>query len=428
MQRAILIGLAMVSLVIYLVLQNGDFVDFRLSATTIFHWNLGALVGGAFVTGVVATLTLAGLQSTRRAFRSWRSGRAQRRSDRITQWADSADQLIWAGDAQRGRALLQKAWQRRPEDASAALALAQSYQDTGELHRARAVLFDAATQLHTHPDILMALAEVHHLAGEKLPRVEVLERVRALHPRAARVLRALRDAYAETERWREAAVTQEQLLRTIGDAQTYPVEQQRLLWFQYEAAMSERDAAVRLGTLEGLAATRTPVVPVMVSLGDALAKATRLDEASAVWEKALRATPRTVLVERLAQLAQDTRHRDRIRTVLRKLRGTQVNADALHMLTAQLWVDDKRADDATRELQMVAATDHPPALFHRLWGQVEQLRGNLEQATAAFARASDAPFEHECQNCACRHLDWAARCRQCGTWDSLRARVELGAA
>lgn len=425
MQRAILLGLALVCLVIYLVLQNGDIVDFRLSPSTLFHWNLGALVGGAFVVGVLATLLLGGMQATRRAFVSWRSGRAQRRSERIDQWSDSAEQLIWAGDAQRGRALLQKAWQRRPDDAAAVLALAQSYQDTGELHRARAVLFDAATHLHTHPDILLALAEVHRAAGEKLPRIEVLERLRALHPRAARVLRALRAAYEDAERWRDAATVQEQLLPTVADAQAYPLEQQQLLWLQYEAAMSQRDAAPRLTALESLAAGRNPTVPIMVSLGDALSQATRLDEASAVWERALRATPRTVLVDRLAHLARDSRHRDRVRTLLRKLRPPQVNADAVHLLTAQLWIDDKQVDEATRELQAVQAGDNAPALFHRLWGEIEKLRGHPDQAAVAFARVTEAPSEHECRHCGARSPVWVARCRQCGSWDSLRARVEI---
>src|SRR4051794_11324554 len=134
MKRAILVGLAMVCLVIYLVLLNGESVDFRLATNWIVHWNVGALIGGAFVTGILAALAVVAIQSGHRALRSWRTGRRERKSSRIDQWEESGEQLIWSGDAQRGRALLQKAWQRRPDDSHAALALAASFQDTGEVH------------------------------------------------------------------------------------------------------------------------------------------------------------------------------------------------------------------------------------------------------------------------------------------------------
>src|SRR5437762_3149031 len=99
MKRAILAGLAMVCLVIYLVLLNGEAVDFRLTTTWIVHWNVGALIGGAFVAGVLLVLTVAAIQAGQRAFIAWRSGRRQRRSDRIDQWTESGEQLIWGGDA-----------------------------------------------------------------------------------------------------------------------------------------------------------------------------------------------------------------------------------------------------------------------------------------------------------------------------------------
>lgn len=427
MKRAILVGLAMVCLVIYLVLLNGESVDFRLTSNWIVHWNVGALIGGAFVVGVLATLTIVAVQAGHRAWRAWRTGRRERRITRIDQWEESGEQLIWNGDAQRGRALLQKAWQRRPENPHAVIALAASFQDTGEVHRARGVLFDAATEQHTNPDVLFALAEAHRLAGERGPRIEALERLRALHPRAPRVLRALRDAYADAERWHDAATVQDAYVPDVRDPQQALRERDQLVMLRYQAAMQLTDPAARLEALEALASSRAVPLPVLISLGDALAAANRPEEASAVWERALRTTPRTVLVERLAGLATETRHRDRIRTVLRKLRQGTANADALHLVNARLYLADRNLEETARELQAVQPSHVAPGPYHRLWAEVHRLRGQVEQALTEFARAAGASDDYRCQGCERVSPEWVGHCPKCRQWDSYRSAAEIGA-
>jgi tetratricopeptide (TPR) repeat protein len=427
MKRAILVGLAMVCLVIYLVLLNGESVDFRLTTNWIVHWNVGALIGGAFVAGVVLSLGVFAIEASRRAIVAWRSGRRQRRSSRIDQWEESGEQLIWNGEAQRGRALLQKAWQRRPASPHAVLALAASFRDTGELHRARGVLFDAASQQHTNPDVLFALAETHDAAGEPGPCIEVLERLRALQPRAPRVLRALRDAYGKAERWQEAANVHASLVAEIHEPQQTARERERGIVLQYQASLRVKDVAARIEGLEALAAVRNPALPVLVSLGDALVEGGRVDDASAVWERALRSNPRSVLVDRLAALATDTRHRDRLRSLLRKLRPQQIVADSVHMVAARLCLQDHNSDEAARELQAVQQTEGVPALYHRLWGEIHRQRGQAEQALTAYARADGAGDTHHCIVCKRVSRDWVGCCAPCGSWDSYRSAVEIGA-
>ena len=427
MKRAMLLGLVMVCLVIYLVLLNGESVDFRLTSTWIVHWNVGALIGGAFVTGVLLVLAIAAIQAGRRSFVAWRTGRQQRRSDRIDEWAESGEQLIWGGDVPRGRALLQRAWQRRPDDPRAVLALAASFRDTGELHRARGVLFDAVTQRHTDPDILLALADTHRAAGEPGPCIEALERLRALHPRAPRVLRALRDAYADAERWRDAVTMQDALLAQVRDPQQTIREREYATVLHYQAALQLREPAARVDALETLAGSRPVPVPVLVSLGDALVAAGRPEDASAVWERALRSTPRTVFVERLNRLATTAQHRDRLRTILRKVRPNQVRVDNLHLTTARLHLLDRNIDDAARELQAVQNPGAAPPLVHRLWADVHRQRGQVEQALEAHARVDGATADtYRCTSCERVTPEWIALCPQCRRWDSYRAAVEIG--
>src|SRR5437870_2277913 len=117
MRRAltILVGVGMVCLVAYLSWLNPTPVDFRLSPSrTVHDAPLAALLVFAFVTGTIPILAVVMIQAGRRAIASWRQDRQQRRIDRIDEWEEHGEQLVWSGDTQRGRTLLHKAWQRRP--------------------------------------------------------------------------------------------------------------------------------------------------------------------------------------------------------------------------------------------------------------------------------------------------------------------------
>jgi tetratricopeptide (TPR) repeat protein len=425
---AIIVGLVMVCLVAYLSWLNPTRVEFRFSPTHSVHdFPLGPLMVFAWIAGAVVVLAVMMIQAGRRAVTSWRQERQQRRTERIDDWEERGELLVWQGDTQQGRALLQKAWQRRPESAHAVLALAASYQDTGELQRARRLLAEAAAQHHTNPDVLLALAESHRAAGDHPACIEILERLRALQPRAPRVLRALRERYVAAERWRDAVTVQEALLAEMRDADGAAHERETLTALRYQSGLTIAEPAARVGALEALADSRAGSVPIMVSLGDALLANGDAAEASVLWERALRSTPRTVFVERLAAIATEPRHRDRLRTVLRKLRPDHVRADNVRLLSAQLLLADGHIDDAARELDAVQHPDQAPALLHRLWGEVHRRRGQQEQAVLAFARANAGGRHFACHVCRRSEDSWTGYCTQCGQWDSYRAEVEIGA-
>lgn len=424
---AILAGVALVCVVAYLSWLNPTPVAFRFAPTRSVEAPLAALIAFAFIIGGMLVLGVVVVQAGRRAITSWRHGRQQRRIERIDDWEERGEQLVWEGQSQQARALLHKAWHRRPEGAHAVLALAASYHDTGDFHRARELLAKAADQHHTNPDVLFALAEAHRAAGERTASVEVLERLRALRPHAPRVLRALRDRYVDGQRWHDAAALQEALLGEIRDAgQQATREREFLTLLRYQASLGLSDPAARVRALEALADSRTDSVPILVSLGDALLAGGREGEASVLWERALRSHPRTVFVERLANMAAEPRHRERLRALLRKLRSDHVQADNIHLLAAQLYLNDGDTEEAARELEALQAQTGCPPLHDRLWAEVHRARGQLEQAVLAYSRAAAGSTAYRCRVCERATDQWTGYCLQCGQWDSYRSDVEIG--
>jgi tetratricopeptide (TPR) repeat protein len=424
---ALIVGVAVVCIVGYLSWLNPAAVTFHLSPTRSVDAPLAALIIFAFVTGALAVLSVVLIQAGRRAVTAWRTGRQQRRTERIDTWAEQGEQLVWNGDVQQGRALLQKAWRRRPEDARAVLALATSFRETGEAQRARLALEEAARQHHTHPDVLLALADAQRAAGDHAASLEALERLRALHPHAPRVLQALRDRYVETDRWAHAAALQETLLAELRNPDDSERERQYLTVLRHQAAIRLGEAASRVQALEALADRRSVSVPIAVSLGDSLVADGRRDEAWAVWERALRSVPRTVLVERLAGISTEPRHRERLRAVLQKLRPDQVQIDNVRMLSAELHLTDGDAEAAAQQLDAVHDPTNAPGALHALWGDVHRRRGQLELAVTAFSRANGTQRAYHCAGCQRASIQWIAWCPACRRWDSYRSDVEIAA-
>jgi len=428
MKRALVLvtGLVGVCSVAYLAWLNPTAVVFYFSPARNITAPLAVLIAFAFAAGALLIGTMAVLQAGRRAVTAWRYGRRQRRGDRIDTWTAQGRHLLRDGEQQQGRAVLQKAWRRQPEEASALLALVESLCDTGESRQARVLLEESARRHHTDPDILLALAETHRQAGNAAASIEVLERVRALHPRWPRALRALRDRYVDTGRWSDAAAVQDGLMAELRDPDTIARAGERLTTLRYRAAAAITDPNARVEALEALAERHGAVFPILIGLGDSLAAVGRPADASVVWERALRTTPRTVAVDRLVGIATDRSHRERIRMLLRRLRTDQVRLDNIRLLVAEILLADGQVDEAAQHLDAVHAPSEAPALLHTLWGDVYRRRGLLEQAAAAYGRGDSRTRRYICRPCARTEPLWQAVCPTCGQWDSYRASVEIG--
>jgi tetratricopeptide (TPR) repeat protein len=428
MKRALVIitGLGGVCGVAYLSWLNPTAVALNFSPTRTITAPLAVLIVFAFAAGALLIGIMAAIQAGRRAVTAWRYGRRQRRGERIDAWTAQGRHLLRDGEQQQGRAVLQKAWRRQPEEAGALLALVESLCDTGEWRQATVLLEDSTRRHHTDPDILLALAETHRRAGNAAAAIEVLERVRALHPRWPRALAALRDRYVEAARWSDAATVQDALMVELRDADTIARQGDVLTTLRYRAAAEVTDPNARVEALEALADRHGAVLPILIGLGDSLAAADQPAEASVVWERALRTTPRTVAVDRLVGIATDRSHRERVRMLLRRLRTDQVRLDNIRLLVAEILLADGQVDEAAQHLDAIQAPTEAPALLHTLWGDVYRRRGLLEQAAAAYGRGDSRARRYSCRQCARTEPLWQAVCPTCGEWDSYRASVEIG--
>jgi len=407
----------------YLFIHNGHSVELRLAGNWMIQAPLAAQLTGAFLVGAVGVFAAIGIRDSGRALARWRRGRVQRRSERVEEMLSEGRRLFWRGEPERARTVLQRAWRAR-QTREGLLGLVQASLAADNAGEARRALDSSREPLADDPEVLCTLADVCRHIGDQAGAITALERARARHPRAERVLLGLRDLYLEAERWSEAAAVQASWL-ALHPRVTSPMAHTLLAGARYEAAMHIPGPAARLKSLEDVLAQAPRFVPAAVSVGDELSAAGRNEEAMRRWEGTLRLQPRTVLVERVRAHAASRADRDRLRNLLRKLRADHLNGDALHYQLAQLWLDDGGIDQAEAEAKAVAAHFKTSAAFRLLQARLDEARGKFEQAAQGYRTALDGWSPYSCSVCQRAEPSWRARCPRCNRWDTMHAAVEL---
>jgi tetratricopeptide (TPR) repeat protein len=424
---AIVAGVALVCAVAYLSWLNPTSVTLHLSTTYTIQAPLSVLLVLAFVVGAVLVLTGLLIQGTRRSLAEWWRGRAQRRAERADSLEQRGEELLWAGDSERARSLLLRAWRRSPNHRRAALVVAGSYLDEGNAAAAERVVRDALDRHRGDPELLLALSEACTRQDNRPGAIQALEQLRAQHPRATRGLTALRNQYVAAGRWAEALSVQSLYLRTLSQPPRITQERQRLVGLQYEAAMAKPAPSDRVTALERLVDDHAGFTPALVSLGDALVADGREAEAVDLWERAIRTTPRTVFLERLLRHMTQPRQRQQLRQQLRKARAQSIRPECLQLWQARMQLLDGEAAEVLQEINSIAPPLSESSFFHKLRAEALRQLGHLDQALADYAAVADAMAPYVCHACG-RHANaWVGRCPQCGSWDSYRAAVEIAA-
>lgn len=426
MKRGLLVlgGLALAVAFALLIALNPNEVEFRPTHLHSFRPMLGVLLIITFCAGVATVMFGGALRGVSTRLGEWRAQRRARAAAQAGAWYAEGEAAAWAGELERSRALLRKSWRKRSGNSPAALALATSYLDTGEYAKARDVLQAALEEDSNDPDLRYALGEALRRLGEPAEAIRNLETLRVRFPHAPRVLVSLRELYRETERWREAADVQAAFVDTLPAAERAP-EQVRLTELRYQAAVALGDPAERLAALDAVVQEDRAFVPALVGLGDALVAADRLDDAMKCWEKAFRARPRLVFIERLLAHERSTREHERILALLGKY-WSELDGDGARLLLARAALAAGGFDTAERELRAIGAQETPTV--QRAWAELHHLRGDHPAAWEAISRAVDrlggAAADHRCSACGRVSEAWTGYCPGCGRWDTYRAAGE----
>ncbi len=380
MRRALGLAAAVAALVAFVAfaytMNSGD-VDFRLVPTVTYRMPLGLLLVATLVFGVLIAVVAVAFQQLNQRFSTWSERRKARQEAQIEELKQSGAALAWGGETVRSRSVLKKAWRRDPHNKEAALALAASYSDTGEYDAAKQVLEDAVARESADPDLRYALGEALSRYGHTDEAIRMHETVRVQYPHAARVMVSLRDLYAASGRWADAAEVQQQYIAELASSEGIEDQRDRLRDFRYRATMQIDDPALRIERLEALLAEHRNYAPAIDSLGDAMLEIGKTADALKLWEKAFKREPRIELAERMLDHQANGAGRQRVVVLINK-QGDRLDADAARVLRARAAIQDDALESAQHELETVS--DPTSAAVQSAWADLHHKRGDTERA------------------------------------------------
>src|SRR5512140_327310 len=97
----------------YLFMHNGHSVELRLAENWMIQAPLAAQLMGAFLIGAIGVFGVIGLRDSARALSRWRQRRSRQRDERVEALLSEGRRLLWRGEPERARTILQRAWKAR---------------------------------------------------------------------------------------------------------------------------------------------------------------------------------------------------------------------------------------------------------------------------------------------------------------------------
>ncbi len=410
----------------YLLYYNPESVELRLGPTAVWQAPLALIILASFLVGVGAAMLVSFAAKSRDAVRAWRKRRAANRERRRQERKELGMGLAWLGEHDRARNLLGKALDAAPQDLSAFLLFAKTYLDEGDFERARAFLQEGLDSRGADARLLYLLGEAHKGLGDLAAATDAWKRALALAPKSIKVKAALRDAYIEQKRWKEAAALQEECLFAARRANEYAAAQGLLLGLRFEAALAQNSPRDTQAALRAILRKEPDFEPARVSLGEALLALGKKRAAERVWKRALRRSPRGGVVDKLEKLMEESGRLERLDSVFRRYLSRHEEDAALRLFYARYLIKTDRPGRAKEALEALPERHRgsTPALVLR--AQAEAKLGTASEAArlvgGVLASATIYPFC--CARCKRSSPEWLSRCPGCLAWGTMRSFLE----
>ncbi|MBY0280008.1 tetratricopeptide repeat protein, partial [Candidatus Binatia bacterium] len=165
---------------------------------------MAALVLGALGLGAALILLGGALRSSVSNVSGWKQRRRERKRQALLRVREQGHRWLWSGDLDAATRTLARYVEQHPQDVDAVLALANTYEERGELETARRLLESARGAVGSEARILHQLGRLALKRGNAGAAIDWLREAVQQHPESPRLLGELAAALAAEGRFAEA--------------------------------------------------------------------------------------------------------------------------------------------------------------------------------------------------------------------------------
>lgn len=421
----------------YLFYHNAHTVELRLGPQSSLELPVAALVLGALAVGAAFILLGGMLRSSVSNVSGWRQSRRERKRQALLRVRDEGHRRLWSGDLEAATRSLARYVERHPRDLDAVLALANTYEERGELETARRLLESARGELGSEPRLLHHLGRLALRRGNAGAAIDWLREAVGHHPESPRLLCDLASALAAEGRFADAVPIAQRRVAAEREPARRDEAMAQLIALRFRAAQAEPNAAAGDHALRRLVGEAPDFVPAVLLLAGRARAAGDVRAAERLYRDAIRRRPHGVLLERLTALHATAGQAERSLPILRDAcAGNRFAGPRLALARALVQAGKQPAAESelaelVRDTPTYRAEGIDVAPERDLVaGELALARGDDREAATLLGRAATGghrAFAFGCTRCGRTFAEWHDDCR-CGAYGTLEWLVDIPAA
>ncbi|MEE9615101.1 MAG: tetratricopeptide repeat protein [Thermodesulfobacteriota bacterium] len=421
----------------YLHTINPAEVNFVIAKDRAYVFPVTVVVFAGFFLGAALVFLLSLFVDARRAIADMRLSREKKQRDRTEKDYRDGVAAILKGSPAKAVSLLEKAFAQDKKNIDIPFRLAEAYLEDGKPQEAMRLLEGLLLKNSGNIEVLSAIADYAGKIGDTFKAEETLKEIVALDPGNPHALGSLRDMMVENGEWQRAADYQKTLVSRLSDGEERAAGNKILSGLTYESAAAtikngEAGEAEKLdealGKAKGLVKSDESFVPGHILLGDIQLRKGRASDARKTWERAYGSRPDPALFLRIEELYLKESRPQEIIEKYRAAVSERPGDTDLRLLAARLYLRLEMVDDAIEELERLGQEGEDGFYREVLLGEAYLRRDQGGKAANIFRKAlgkTRPALDKElappfiCSGCKHGTLDWQARCRVCGDWNTL---------
>ncbi|MGQ0810435.1 MAG: tetratricopeptide repeat protein [Nitrospiraceae bacterium] len=414
-----------VILYIYLHDLNPETITFKSSEIDSFKLNPVSLIFISMAAGAILVSLLVGLRETTHLIGAWRDNRLLRRKEKVDALHREGTHAFLSKRIAEAVGLFEKALVLDPNRTDSLLWLGNIYRSENNFAEAIRLHQQAHRVDERNIEILLSLAKDLESAKRFEEALQALLKILKLEPDNPTALIRKRDLLIRLEQWSDALEIQHRVLKAHLPDPERQAEASLLVGCMYEAGrqLLERGHPEKARRyFRGAIKKDRGFLPAYIGIGEILIREGKIKDAVEILKKVYTRTHSVIILHRLEELFLEMGEPSEIIRVYQEAIQQDPHNSVLQFYLGKLYYRLEMVDEAYDVLSTLEGPQDQLVDYHKIMANLYLRKQQMQQAVAELKKAlgfkKRVLVPYLCTNCQQQWIEWAGRCRRCGSWNT----------
>ncbi len=417
--------------VAYLTHLNASSVIFYFTPDLSFQSSVAVLVISATAVGGLFVMLVGSIREATLVRSRWKIARQNKEETEIETHYHRAMRALAAGQRHDAIALFRKALVSHADHGPSLLHLGNLHQQAGEHEEAIRLYRRACHVDNKNIDAFLALSISLEQVGQREEAIAPLTKILHLEASHLTALKRIRDLYVRLEKWEDADRVQERLLK-LDEKDEAHIAFRLGIWYALgERCLKNRRPSNARKYFKAIIKQDKNFLPAHMGRAESRIQEGKRSVAAALLKKGYEMTGQITLLHRLEEIYLSAGTPETIIHIYQEalVKRSEVAGAAdtllLKFSLANIYYRLEMIDNALSLLtEIEVQVEHFPDLY-KILGNIHLKRGEVGLAVEAFKKGlalkTRGVIPYRCTFCKDEVGAWAARCGQCGLWNTYQA-------